>query len=374
MMDALAGYFRDRHVLVTGHTGFKGAWLCEWLLAMGARVTGVGLPPETRPSLFEQLRLAERVNHHLLDVREAAPVAARIAGARPDVVIHMAAQPLVRYAYAHPLETFGTNVMGTAHVLDALRCLEGPCEAVIVTTDKCYENRERPEPYHEDEPMGGHDPYSASKGAAELVTASYRRSYFPPECCTAERGVAVASARAGNVIGGGDWAADRIVPDCVRALSAGRAINVRNAVATRPWQHVMEPLGGYLTLAREMAEARGSERMEAVCSAFNFGPDPKANRPVRDLVETVLRHWPGEWTDATEPGAPHEAGLLNLSIRKAEQVLGWRPVWDFETSVAATIDWYWTVRSDPDRSGEATRAQIADYKNTKAHAIYENKC
>jgi CDP-glucose 4,6-dehydratase len=251
--------------------------------------------------------------------------------------------------------------------MEGLRHLEKPCQAVLITTDKCYENRERTEPYAEDDPMGGHDPYSASKGAAELAIASYRRSFFNPADYGKTHRVAIASARAGNVIGGGDWAADRIVPDCMRMLMRGEAIPVRNARATRPWQHVLEPLGGYLVLARELGRAEDEPRRSQVCSGFNFGPDPQANRPVRDLVEKVLECWPGSWTDGTEPDAPHEAGLLNLSIDKAARLLGWRPVWDFDESIERTVEWYRSVHEKRSEPLALTRSQISAYTRSLTH-------
>jgi CDP-glucose 4,6-dehydratase len=359
-MKDLSSFYRGKKVLVTGHTGFKGAWMSEWLLSMGADVVGAALPPNTEPALFEQLGLADRMEHHLLDINEPGPVVDLIAKTQPDVLFHLAAQPLVRYSYAHPVETFRTNVMGTLHVMEGLRRVEGDCPAVMVTTDKCYENRERPEPYREDDPMGGHDPYSASKGAAELAIASYRRSFFAPDDFGRTHRVCLASARAGNVIGGGDWACDRIVPDCVRMLGRGEPIPVRNARATRPWQHVLEPLGGYLTLALRLAHADNAERA-ALCSGFNFGPDPGANRPVRELVEKIISVWPGEWVDGTEPDAPHEAGLLNLTIDKADALLDWRPVWDFDQAVECTVDWYRTIHENAVRVRLKTAEQIHAY-------------
>jgi len=359
-MSDLQTFYSGKRVLLTGHTGFKGAWMAEWLLGMGAEVTGVSLAPNSEPSLFDQLGLAGRMDHHVFDINDAAKVAAVIEAVQPDVLFHLAAQPLVRYSYNFPVETFATNVMGTVHVLEALKRIQGECQAVMITTDKCYENRERTEPYSEDDPMGGHDPYSASKGAVELVIASYRRSFFPPDQFGQTHSVNLASARAGNVIGGGDWALDRIVPDCMRMLGRGEPIPVRNALATRPWQHVLEPLGGYLKLAVRLSEADGATR-GSICSGFNFGPDPEANRPVRDLVEKVVRCWPGEWIDGTDPDAPHEAGLLNLTIHKADALLDWRPVWDFDQAIEHTVDWYRTVHEDPTLARDKTSEQIDAY-------------
>lgn len=360
-MGPLQTFYSGKRVFLTGHTGFKGAWMAEWLLSMGAEVTGVSLEPNTKPSLFEQLRLADRLDHHIFDINDAAKVAELVEQVQPEVVFHLAAQPLVRYSYDYPVETFATNVMGTVHVMEALKKIKDLCHAVMITTDKCYENREQMEPYSEDDRMGGHDPYSASKGAAELVIASYRRSFFAPQDFGKSHSINLASARAGNVIGGGDWALDRIVPDCMRMLGDGEPIPVRNARATRPWQHVLEPLGGYLTLACRMAEA-GDHTREAICSGFNFGPDPEANRPVRDLVEKVLSCWPGEWIDGTDPNAPHEAGLLNLTIHKADELLGWQPAWDFDQAIEHTVDWYRTVHDKPEQVAAKTTEQITAYE------------
>lgn len=365
----LHDYYQGKRVLLTGHTGFKGSWMAEWLLELGAEVFGVALEPEGSPAVFQQMELEGRLNHYIADIRDADQMKVLVAKIQPDVVFHFAAQPLVRFSYNQPLETFDTNVMGTANILDALRPLEKPCQAVMITTDKCYENQETSRPYEEDDPMGGYDPYSASKGAAELVISSFRRSFFNPEHYGESHEVAVASARAGNVIGGGDWALDRIVPDCMRTLANGEAIPVRNPHATRPWQHVLEPLAGYLTLGMKLAENPGSEDWKACCSGFNFGPDPESNRPVKDLVEEILISWPGKWIDQSAPGALHEAGLLNLSIAKAKRLLGWSPAWSFETAIARTVEWYWVVNSDESCALECSRKQIQEYMEKMNYVI-----
>jgi CDP-glucose 4,6-dehydratase len=351
--------FTGRSVLVTGHTGFKGAWLCEWLLLLGARVTGFSLPPPTEPALFEQLQLAPRLTHVTGDVRDLAALRDCVQSARPDFIFHLAAQPLVRQSYREPVETYTTNVLGTVHLLEALRLAARPCVVVCVTTDKCYENREWLHAYREEDALGGYDPYSSSKAAAELVIGAYRRSFFQKDALS---GVALASGRAGNVIGGGDWALDRIVPDCMRALDRSEAIAVRNPHATRPWQHVLEPLGGYLTLACALAEARASAdpaRLAACASAFNFGPHLDSNRNVGALVTELLKHRPGSWLDQSDPEAPHEAGRLNLAIDKAFHLLGWQPVWGFERTIAETVRWY--VDAPRTDVADFTRAQIVTY-------------
>lgn len=346
--------YKGKRVLVTGHTGFKGSWLCEWLLALGAEVYGFSNGIPTRPSLFTQLRLSRRLAMDIRgDVRDRAAVLSAITHIKPDFVFHLAAQPLVRLSYEQPVETFETNVMGTVNVLNALRELGNTCSAVFITTDKCYENKETARPYREDDPMGGYDPYSCSKGCDELVISSYRRSFFN----SPDAKVWIASARAGNVIGGGDWAKDRIIPDCFRSLQKGDPIPVRNKISTRPWQHVLEPLSGYLTLGAAM-DAR--QAFEAVASGFNFGPDPRSSRTVKAVVETLLKHTKGTWVDKSDPEAVHEAGLLNLDIRKADKVLGWKPTWNFEKTIAKVAEWYGGV-ANGEKPLAITRRQIAEF-------------
>ena len=354
-----ANAFQGRTVWLSGHTGFKGAWLACWLTQLGARVHGFAQPPATTPSVFEQLGLANEIGHEIADVRDAAAVKKSILRVQPDFVFHLAAQAIVRYSYDHPLETYATNVMGTAHVLEALRSLEKPCAAVIVTTDKCYENREMDYAYAEEDHLGGHDPYSSSKGAAEIVTSAYRRSFF------GKSPVRIASARAGNVIGGGDWALDRIVPDSIRALQRGAAIPVRNPHATRPWQHVLEPLSGYLWLATTLAQPElVSAEAKDILTAFNFGPEKEANRNVGDLVGEILKSWPGRWEDKSDPHAHHEAKLLMLSTARAKRVLHWQPTWNFETAIARTVEWYRGVNESAAAAESLTLRQIADYEAT----------
>ena len=353
------GSFDGKTVWLSGHTGFKGAWLATWLVELGARVHGFALEPATDPSLFEQLGLKSRIEHEIADIRDADAVAKSIQRLSPSYVFHLAAQPLVRFSYQAPVETYATNVMGTVHVLEALRNLTRPCAAILVTTDKCYHNREWLYAYREEDRLGGHDPYSSSKAAAEIAIAAYSSSFFSSSQNTKAR---VASARAGNVIGGGDWAADRIVPDAIRALSANAAIPVRNKTATRPWQHVLEPLSGYLWLAALLANPslRSPGRTAPITGAFNFGPGLSSNRSVQDLIEEVLKHWPGNWTDRHDPAAVHEAGLLNLATDKAHHSLGWRPVLDFEQTVAETVRWYKSVGAGTD-APSITSEQIRQY-------------
>jgi CDP-glucose 4,6-dehydratase len=370
-IDSFGGIFSGKRVLVTGHTGFKGSWLSEWLLGLGADIWGLSLPPPTSPSLFDQLGLSGRLRHTIGDIRDLKATKSLVAECQPHFVFHLAAQPLVRASYEMPVETYATNVMGTVHVLEALRGLKSPCAAVMVTTDKCYENREWNRGYREEDSLGGYDPYSSSKGAAEIAIAAYRRSFFPPD--KLGRGsvppVAIASGRAGNVIGGGDWALDRIVPDCMRALASSKPIGIRNPHATRPWQHVLEPLGGYLSTASQLwrllesKDSTNAGRMHETASAFNFGPNPESNRTVGQLVSQVLEEWPGTWTDLSDPKAVHEAQLLSLSIEKAARVLSWHPHWSFKETVKETVGWYREMAGSKSNSkaGELTQRQIAEY-------------
>ena len=350
--------YRGRRVLVTGHTGFKGSWLCEWLLALGAEVYGFALEPPTSPALFDQLKLAGRLASNCRgDVRDLAALEACMQRVRPEFVFHLAAQPIVRTSYRIPAETFAVNVMGTVNVLEAVRRMELPCAVVCVTTDKVYENDNAGRAFVETDPLGGGDPYSASKGACEIAVASYRRSFF-----SAPQGrVRIASARAGNVIGGGDWADDRLVPDAMRAFLAGRPLVVRNRQSTRPWQHVLEPLAGYLTLGARLAEGALSCADGAADAAFNFGPDVQCVKTVGDLVAELRKAFPqGEVRDFTDPQVPREAALLQLDSSKARRVLGWTPRWSFVRTIAETADWYKAVAGGADAASWCRR-QIKAY-------------
>ena len=325
--------FAGRRVLVTGDTGFKGAWLSSWLLELGADVTGYSLQPPTQPSLFRALDLETRLHQVVADVRDRDRLASAVAAARPEVIFHLAAQSLVGVGYSNPADTFAINTLGTVNLLEAARTCESVRAVVVVTSDKSYRNLDLGRPFLEDDAMGGHDPYSASKGAAELVTGAYRDSFFSgPDIA------ALASVRAGNVIGGGDWAAERIIPDCVRALTAGQPIVVRNPDAVRPWQHVLEPLSGYLELA-----ARLLRDGKAYAEPWNFGPSAEdGSRAVQWVVERFLEAWgTGSWTAAVASiNAPREARLLGLDSAKARDRLGWAPVWDASAAVARTATWY----------------------------------
>jgi CDP-glucose 4,6-dehydratase len=342
--DKRRDFWIGRRVLLTGHTGFKGSWLALWLSELGAQVSGIGLEPDTKPNLFGQLDLVQRLERHYIeDIRDPNVIAEIVQACQPQVVFHLAAQPLVRRSYRDPLVTWATNVQGSLHVLEALKTLDHPCAVVMVTTDKVYENQEWAYGYRETDRLGGYDPYSASKAAAELAIASWRNSF----CGTAAHQtphLAISTARAGNVIGGGDWAEDRIVPDAMRALAAGQPVPVRNPHATRPWQHVLEPLGGYLCLAEALAMAHASiNKPNPYCEAFNFGPMAEANRSVKELIQAALQHWAGQWKDLHSSEGIHEAGRLHLQIDKAYHQLNWKPRWSFSTSVERTVGWYRAV-------------------------------
>lgn len=331
-------FWQGKRVLLTGHTGFKGSWLSLWLQNMGAVVRGVALTPPTEPALFEVAKVAEGMDHCIADIRDFSLVQSLIGGFQPEIVIHMAAQPLVRLSYQQPLETYATNVMGTAHVLEASRHAGSVRAIVNITTDKCYENREWVWGYREDEPMGGYDPYSSSKGCAELVSNAYRKSFLK------EAGIAMATARAGNVIGGGDWAADRLVPDILRALENKSPVQIRNPHAIRPWQHVLEPLSGYLLLAERLYEYG-----QVDAEGWNFGPNDEDARPVQWIVERLCAAWGDSASWILQPGShPHEAGFLKLDISKARQRLQWRPRWDLETTLARIVEWhrFWVQGGD----------------------------
>lgn len=352
--------FHGASVFLTGVTGFKGSWLAEWLLSLGAEVHGYALAPDTEPALFNSLDLRSRIRFTEGDVRQPEVLARALQAASPDFVFHLAAQPLVRRSYIEPLSTYETNVIGTIHLLEALREFNRPCAAVFITTDKVYENREWLHGYREEDSLGGYDPYSSSKAACEIAIASWRRSFFHAHP------VRIASARAGNVIGGGDWAQDRIVPDSIRSLRQGASIPIRNKTSTRPWQHVLEPLSGYLTLAAALfgPERAGSNSPSpfsaSSAAAFNFGPNLDSNRTVLQLVEEILLHWKGSWEDRSDSNAPHEAGKLNLATDKAYHLLGWQPRWDFATTIQKTVEWYRGVHEGTDPR-EITAAQILNY-------------
>lgn len=354
---AFCDFYRGKRVLVTGHTGFKGAWLALWLRRLGAEVHGLALPPESGPSLYEFVQPGTFTSERVQDVRDFFGVKAALAEIQPALVFHLAAQALVQESYRDPLATFTANALGTAHLLEAVRQLELACDVIVITSDKCYANREWDFAYRESDPLGGHDIYSMSKAAAELVAQSWQAAFFRDR----ENLGRVVTARAGNVIGGGDFAANRILPDCARSLAAGQAIQVRNPGSIRPWQHVLDCLSGYLLLGARIADAA---KDSPLVSAFNFGPVTHELRTVRDLVEEILQHWPGSW-EATGPTfVGKEAGRLRLAIDKASELLGWHPTWDFADAVRHTALWYRRHAENGGADGlrDFTLGQIAEFE------------
>ena len=356
-------FWRDRSVLLTGHSGFKGGWLATWLFELGARVTGYSLPPDAELSYFSQCRLDRHVNSVFADIRDLNTLKQTIAGVQPEIVFHLAAQPLVRHSYTEPAATFETNVMGTVNLLEAMRAAPSVKAAVIVTSDKCYHNRESEWGYREDDMLGGHDPYSASKACAEIVTDAYRKSFLGLN----GRLVAVATARAGNVIGGGDWAADRLLPDAVRALRRNAPLMLRNPDSVRPWQHVLEPLAGYIMLAQKLYYDDGR-----YSGAFNFASDEEDALPVAKLAELAIRQWgAGSWQTATGGEANcsvRETGYLRLDSGKARQLLGWRPRLPLKQAVKMTIDWYREALRRPHSDMyDFSRYQLRAYERAAPH-------
>ena len=350
-------FWKNKSVFLTGHTGFKGGWLALWLSSMGAKVTGYALTPNTSPSLFEALSLdSVLATSHIANICDLDRLQNAVATCKPEIVIHMAAQPLVRYSYANPVETYMTNVMGTVNILESIRKTDSVKATVVVTTDKCYENKEWVWGYRENEPMGGFDPYSNSKGCAELVTSAYRQSYFSDPAGNPNR---VASARAGNVIGGGDWSEDRLIPDAIKAFEASQTLMIRNPLATRPWQHVLEPLSGYLILAQSLYQDG-----EKFSSAWNFGPKDKDNRPVQEVITSLCKQWgpDAKWGQDTS-SQPHEAGLLKLDCSKASKQLLWEPKWNLENAIEKIIQWHKAYLAKENMQA-LTLKQIHQYINT----------
>ncbi len=343
-------FWHGKRVLLTGHTGFKGSWLSLWLQSMGATLRGIALAPSTTPALFDVARVAEGMEHQIVDICDFAAVKSQIDEFHPEIVIHMAAQPLVRCSYQEPIETYATNVMGTVHVLEAARHASSLKAMINVTTDKCYENREWIWGYRENEPLGGQDPYSSSKGCSELVTSAYRRSFFE------QAGIALASVRAGNVIGGGDWSEDRLIPDVLRAFEANTPVVTRSPNAIRPWQHVLEPLSGYLMLAQALYEEG-----EKYSSGWNFGPNDEDAKPVQWIVEQLTRKWGDDAAWAQDRGEyPHEANYLKLDISKAKSQLGWKPIWNLDQALEKIVDWHKAWLSDADMRS-LCQQQTEDY-------------
>lgn len=361
LRDVLKAY-KDKKVMITGHTGFKGSWFSLWLAKADANVYGYSMPPPSNPSMFDMLQIKDYVQHQLADIRDFTQLSKSIFRIRPDIIFHFAAQSLVGQGYASPLETMEVNTMGTAYLMEAVRSAGIPAAVVIITSDKSYRNREWHYGYRETDEIGGDDPYSASKGAAEIMVHCWRKSFFNP-AHVHEHGVRLASARAGNVIGGGDYSTDRIIPDCIRFLQSGESITVRNPTHTRPWQHVLEPLGGYLTLGANLLQ---QPHHADFCDAFNFGPNVTSNRSVKDLVTEVIDVWgEGSWYHQKNERANHETTLLHVSSDKAFHKLGWSPKWDFKETVANTIEWYKRTAylDDPRQLVDLTLQQIRKYED-----------
>lgn len=346
-------FWKNKKVFLTGHTGFKGSWMSLWLLKAGAQLTGYSLGLPTTPSLFDELGLEKDMRSITADIRELEKIKKAVQEAQPEIIIHMAAQPLVRYSYQEPVETYMTNVMGTVHVFEAARASDHVRIVLNVTSDKCYENQERSEGYREHEPMGGYDPYSNSKGCAELVTSAYRKSFFNKE------GVLLASGRAGNVIGGGDWAADRLVPDIVRSVLENKTLTIRNPRATRPWQHVLEPVGGYLHLVERLAE-EGDRHAEG----YNFGPEAQDHCDVETVIQKMNHFWQGKikYEIVQSENQPHEAHLLSLNCSKAHEKLNWYPKWNIDQALKSTVEWNEQRLSSSSSIREITLKQISDYQ------------
>lgn len=337
MIDTFNNFYKGKRVLITGHTGFKGSWLSIWLHELGAEVIGVALDPFTERDNYVLSGIGNKIKADIrADIRDGKRLKEIFQEYQPEIVFHLAAQPLVRLSYEIPVETYETNVMGTINVMEAMRVTDSVKVGVMITTDKCYENKEQIWGYRENEPMGGYDPYSSSKGAAEIAIASWRRSFFNPKDYGTRRHVSLASVRAGNVIGGGDWALDRIIPDCIKALEAGKPIDIRSPKAIRPWQHVLEPLSGYMLLAQKMWD-----EPTKYCEGWNFGPRAESITPVWDVAQDVVKYYgSGTLNDVSDPNALHEAKLLMLDISKAKFLLGWEPRMNIHQCVELTVDWY----------------------------------
>lgn len=359
MQQELFKQFFGRRILLTGHTGFKGSWLALWLQQLGAEVIGVAQEPPTNPSHFEVANVADHIDRSIIgDIRDEQLLADLVCETKPDLIMHLAAQSVVKTGYENPVETFSTNVMGTVHVLEAIRVSKRPCAALIVTSDKCYENIEQTWGYRECDPMGDHDPYGGSKGAAELVVRSYRHSFFPTSRVD-QHGVWLASARAGNVIGGGDWTANALVVDTFKAMVDGRPVQIRSPHSVRPWQHVLQCLSGYLTIAAKLLKAQD----KTICSGWNVGPHPGNELTVKEVVEHFIDCCDqGEWEDVSDPNQLREAGVLRLSIDKALTDLQWQPTWDVYMTIQKTAEWYQRYTQSPNSMQAFSLSQIEQFQ------------
>ena len=345
--------YSNKTVFITGHTGFKGSWLTQWLLLLGAKVVGYSINIPTEPSLYLDLCLSDQIIDLRGDINDSEYLSQLISKYKPDFIFHLAAQSLVQRSYIKPNETFITNTIGTLNLLESIRLFSISCTVAIITSDKCYDNLENGIPFNENDPLGGHDPYSASKAAAEIITSSYIKSYF----YDSNKNIKIFTARAGNVIGGGDWAENRIIPDCIRSLSCNRIIEIRNPEAIRPWQHVLEPLSGYLWSAACAHANFSPNNSYKISTAYNFGPYSSSNKTVMNLVDAIIKNWPGTYFINEQVNKLHEAKLLSLNINRAKNELGWFPVWNFDTTVAKTINWYRNNHDIP----HFTKKQIEEY-------------
>ena len=355
----MSDFWKNKKVFVTGHTGFKGGWLCTWLLQAGAVVKGYALEPEQKESFYSSLQLAKKMTSVIGDINSYPELLGEMTSFAPEIVFHLAAQPLVRKSYREPLGTYMTNVMGTAHVLESCRNISGLRSVVVVTTDKCYENKEWSWAYRENEPLGGYDPYSSSKACAELVTAAYRQSFFNIKDY-AKHQVGIASVRAGNVIGGGDWSEDRLIPDAIRSLLAREPLKIRSPRSVRPWQHVLEPVAGYLKIAEKLYS-----QGDIFSQAYNFGSREEDCLSVQEVLDVFARSWGPEfkWIDESSAHNPHEAGLLKLDSSKAKSLLQWQPHWNVNTAIAKTVEWYKAYGTQPASAWDTTVSQIRAYNS-----------
>lgn len=359
-------FWTNKRVLVTGHTGFKGSWLTLWLNKLGAQVYGISLEPNTNPSLFNQINLKSKIHHQIININDLKELKNSVEEISPQIIFHLAAQPLVRKSYEEPLKTWQTNLMGTLNLLESSKYFKNTCAVVLVTTDKVYKNKNLDFGYRENDELGGKDPYSASKAACELAIDSWRNSFCGSKS-NQNSYLAISSARSGNVIGGGDWAEDRLIPDAVRALQKNKKIKIRNPLSTRPWQHVLEPLSGYLVLAEKLYTKQLSIKNNMInpyAEAYNFGPYLSSNKTVKELIEHVLKDWDGTWLDARDKNQPEESLKLHLQIDKSFHQLGWEPLWSFEETISRTIKWYKEVQTNQLSALKCCIKDIEDYEKS----------
>ena len=362
-MKKYSEFWKDKKVLITGHTGFKGSWLSLYLHSLGAEVAGLALNPNPHQLLFNQLSLTKKIDHNIVDINDSKLVSDVVSNIKPDIIFHLAAQPLVRESYLNPLDTWRTNLIGSLNILDSLKNFQSKCVVIMVTTDKVYKNRDWCFGYREVDQLGGHDPYSGSKAALEIAISSWRESFLGPKPYQ-NPNIFLASVRAGNVIGGGDWSSDRIIPDVIRSLKSNKEIKIRNKTSVRPWQHVLDPLSGYLLLARKIYEINDINKRKNLCGPFNFGPAPESNKSVANLLDEIFKYWKGSWSDISDPNDFHEAKLLKLNIDKSFDLLSWYPKWNFSDSIYKTIKWYKNEHEKVLTPSELCFEDIKSYQET----------